>query len=187
MKNLKLQKEIFAPMDGNYTFPHRTALSEVTPASSVAIISAEDGKHFINADVNGFVTVLVEDGVHKKDEKIAEVYVKKEAGDIKSFSELAEFLCDYIDSKYEERDSKIRDIFNKLYDIEQMLENSDDDWDDDEDENGNDDFMKLRKLVSTPARLNKEAVCPVCKTTVPAGTRCCPNCGMICGGDTRKN
>lgn len=134
MKNLKLQKEIFAPMDGNYTFPHRTALSEVTPASSVAIISADGGKHFINADVNGFVTVLVEDGVHKKDKKIAEVYVKKEAGDIKSFSELAEFLCDYIDSKYEERDSKIRDIFNKLYDIEQMLENSDDDWDDDEDE-----------------------------------------------------
>lgn len=135
MKNLKLQKEIFAPMDGSYTFPHKDSLSEVTPASSIAIISAEDGKHFINADVNGFVTVLVEDGVHKKDEKIAEVYAKKEACDIKSFSELAEFLCDYIDSKYEERDSKIRDIFNKLYDIEQTLESyNDDDWDDDDED-----------------------------------------------------
>ena len=136
MKNLKLQKEIFAPMDGNYTFPHRTALSEVTPALSVAIISADDGKHFINADVNGFVTVLVEDGVHKKDEKIAEVYVKREAGDIKSFSELAEFLCDYIDSKFEECNSQMMDIYNKLYDIEQTLENSDDDdWDEEDDDN----------------------------------------------------
>ena len=134
MKNIKIQKEIFAPMDGNYTFPHRTALSEVTPASSVAIISADDGKHFINADVNGFVTVLAEDGVHKKDEKIAEVYVKKEAGDIQSFSELAEFLCDYIDSKFEECNSQMMDIYNKLYDIEQTLENSDDDWDDDEED-----------------------------------------------------
>ncbi len=133
MKNLKLQREIFAPMDGNYTFRHRTALSQVMPASSIAIISADDGKHFINADVNGFVTVLAEDGVHKKDEKIAEVYVKKEAGDIQSFSELAEF----IDSKYEELTRHIGCIQGKLLDIERML---DDDWndEDDDDDNGDD-------------------------------------------------
>ena len=29
-------------------------------------------------------------------------------------------------------------------------------------------------------------ICPVCRTVVPAGVKCCPKCGMICGANTRK-
>ena len=90
--------------------------------------------------------------------------------DIRTLRELLAFLTDYIATELAE----IRDSLNlietaQIIQDEVFLQTGYDIW----------------AMIKDPVQ-SCDAICPVCKTVVPAGTRFCPKCGMICGADTRK-
>lgn len=92
---------------------------------------------------------------------------KTEIEKIQTIPELASYLTELVESKFDEIDSR-------LYSIEDQLDRADEE----------DGYARQPPLSDWQ---KYEAICPVCKTTVPAGTHCCPNCGMICGDETRRH